>query len=399
MLRLKIILTILITFSLLTCNKKNDLPAPAVVNQPIPLESLSVLVDTHYVGRYTPQQIISSIPVEKNIFINAIAKFPIIVYSIEYRTKNYNDSLVIASGLIAIPENQPNLSLLSYQHGTILQLNEITAPSHFSPNTEAYFVALMATNGYLTCAADYIGYGSTKNLPHPYEHAKSLATTCTDMVKATQELAKVLFISTNGKTFLTGYSEGGFATIATQKLIEEKYTQDIKLSGVTSGAGGYDNTAFAKYIVSQNKELPYLNYYVWVLQTYNQIYKLGKPDSFYFKKEYAKVLINNPFGAVSNNPSVLFTDSLINGILNGTNTSLMNAFKDNDLIDWAPKTPVLLIHGELDDFVPPFNSKNAYQGFIKNGSTAASLKIISGANHNTTFESYAIETFSFISKY
>ena len=44
--------------------------------------------------------------------------------------------------------------------------------------------AIFASSAMIVSMPDYLGYGVSSNLPHPYEHGKSLATASYDMLKA-----------------------------------------------------------------------------------------------------------------------------------------------------------------------------------------------------------------------
>ena len=70
---------------------------------------------------------------------------------------------------------------------------------------------------------DYIGMGESPGL-HPYCHGASEATTI-DMIRAVREAESLDMIpgmtADNGEMFVTGYSQGGHAAMATHKYVEE----------------------------------------------------------------------------------------------------------------------------------------------------------------------------------
>ena len=321
------------------------------------------------------------------------------IYRVVYKTQNTDNSAIEASGLVIVPfENTGAVPLVSLQHGTIT--NEIDAPSVFNRSTEGtIFGPFISTLNYVTVVPDYIGYGASNDLPHPYEHANSLGRTCLDLLRAAQELCANLNVSLNGQLFLTGYSEGGYATMALHQYIETQTSNEFTVTGSAPGAGAYHKTAFMEFIASQDTELFFLNTYLWVLENYNRIYGLNRPWSFYLNEPYATQVANQGVftNAIDLNPQTLFTQELRDGIINRTDTELLNAFMDNDIHDWLPQAPVSLFHGTEDDFVPFFNSQNAFDAMTARGATDITLEPIQGGNHETSLDDFVVGVLSFIS--
>jgi dipeptidyl aminopeptidase/acylaminoacyl peptidase len=78
---------------------------------------------------------------------------------------------------------------------------------------------------------------------------------------------------------------------------------------------------------------------------------------------------------------------------------MTTAFRDNDIYDWKPKAPLALFHGTADDYVPYFNSEDAYKAMRARGATQVSLHPIEGGNHFTSVAQYTLEALGFISQY
>jgi acetyl esterase/lipase len=173
-----------------------------------------------------------------------------------------------------------------------------------------------------------------------------------------------------------------------------------RITATLAGAGAYTKTAFSKAIIGLNKPLEFIANYLWVLHTYNRIYStLKRPWSDYVNVPYAQhlealqtitsstidQLIDK--GKVETNPKKLFKESLISGINNGSDTALLNAFADNDLLDWTPKAPVFLYHGTEDDFVFPLNSSITAQALNAKGGKV-SYVLLEGKDHATAVLDY-----------
>ncbi|UOQ73602.1 alpha/beta hydrolase family protein [Hymenobacter cellulosilyticus] len=221
------------------------------------------------------------------------------MYRLTYTTLDNSGKSITASGALLVPVSTQAMPLLSYQHGTIRPDDEGRAPSYYTTSSEVYSaVSVLASTGYIVSAPDYIGYGASKNLPHPYEHAASLASASLDMLRAAREFAAKEKVALNSKNFLLGYSEGGYATLALHKLIEEKAATEFTVTASAPGAGAYHKTAFADYILKSNEPLNFLSTYVWVLDTYNRTYGLNRPINYYVNEPWATQLQTNLYGEV-----------------------------------------------------------------------------------------------------
>ena len=324
-------------------------------------------------------------------------KYPLRVYRLTYRTRNTDGQEVTASGAVLVPTAPAALPLLSYQHGTLIPTSESQAPSYYAAGSDvATVVSVLASAGYVVSAPDYIGYGVSKALPHPYEHAASLASTSADMLRAAREFCQQQSIQTNQKNFLVGYSEGGFATMALHKYLQEKYPTTLPVTASAPGAGAYHKSAFARYILQSSQPLSFLSTYVWVLRTYDRIYALNRPYNFYYQEPYATQLQADPFAAVPAQQSQLFAAGFRQGVLDNSDAALNKTLTDNDIYDWKPTAPVTLFHGTADDYVPFFNSQDAYDAMRRQGATQVQLQPIPGGTHFTSITAYTLGAFAFI---
>lgn len=138
-----------------------------------------------------------------------------------------------ASGLVIIPDvPAQELPWISLQHGTVAGKKE-------APSLSASEGLYEASQGYVTAVADYLGYGSSAALFHPYLIAEAYVPVGVDLLRATRSLAAQQKIEL-GPLFLRGYSEGGYATLALQKALETRYRKEFPLKGSAPAAGPYD---------------------------------------------------------------------------------------------------------------------------------------------------------------
>lgn len=314
---------------------------------------------------------------------------------INYHTVGLEGEPLIASGALLIPVTTDQLPMLSFQHGTLSHPSE--APSLFqSAYTEQ--LTFFASTGFNTALPDYLGYGATASMDHPYEHRASLATATRDMIRASYEYFKVEGLKgPNEKLFLSGYSEGGFATMATIKLMQEEHPQEFQITAATLGAGAYNKTATAQYVINSNENQEYINTFVWVLDVYNKVYpQLQRPYSYYFNEPWASLIQQNGvFTPIEQNPAILFKPAFIEAMQNGTDNGLLAALADNDCFNWKPNFPVRLYHGNADRLVPYLNSETTYQAMVNLGAEDVDLITTEGGTHETALQPYILGTFSF----
>lgn len=325
-------------------------------------------------------------------------RYGIRAYRLDYTTTNTDGTKIKASGAIIIPVDAPTAApLLSMQHGTIQ--SDSDAPSNFGSGSEAYtFGSLFASQGYIIAAPDYIGYGASKDLPHTYEQRNGLATASLDMLRATREFLSDKNISWDKRLFVAGYSEGGYATMALQKKIEEETGSEFNLVASSCGAGAYDKPAFMRQIVNERTSgIAYINrLYVWVLLTYDRIYGLNRPMTYYFKEPYAsQVAAAGKNVDISVSLNTTFTDQFKKSVNDGSDADFLRAVQDNDIHDWKPRTPTRLYHGDADDTVFYLNSQNAYDAMQKRGAANVELVTLKGANHATGILGFITGTYSF----
>lgn len=382
---------ILLAFSLLffsSCDR-NDPPAEPQ-NQYLVGSDVAVELSKDEIAK----QLVGFGPLVSSFLRNGIKG-----YRITYKTKNTDGREITASGALILPVTTAAVSLVSVQHGTIT--NDEQAPSNFKDGADASLNTLFSSLGYIISAPDYIGYGASKDLPHPYEHRASLASASLDMLRAAKEFLKGQnAVKWNNKVYIAGYSEGGFASMAMQKMMEEGAATEFDLRASSLGAGAYDKTAFMKYLINTKTHgiAGFNRSYLWVTLTYDRVYGLNRPKSAYFKEPFATQIQNNGLDANINvSFNSIFTDAFAKGVNDGTDKGFLDAVADNNVYDWKPKTPTQLYHGNADQLVFFFNSKNAFDAMRKRGATNVDLIEILGGDHASSIQTYLFGTVTFFS--
>jgi Secretory lipase len=369
-----------------------------------PLSPAKYLVSSTLIGEYTKAQLEPRATAFSGgtanssamLFALSLLKNDIKAYKIVYKTKNTDGTEIEASGALIVPKTTNSLPMISQQHGTIR--TDLQAPSNYQPNSEAYLTAsFFGSNGYIISCPDYIGYGVSKSIIHPYEHRESLAQASLDMVRASSEFLAKENINWDKKLMITGYSQGGFATLSLQKKIEEQFPNEFNLVASSCGAGAYNKSQFMNDLINTSTHgiAEYNQLYIWVTQTYNRIYGLNRLMNTYFKEPYATdIQANGNNSNITISINTAFSDTFKKGVNDGTDTKFLDAVKDNNIFDWAPKTETQLYHGDADQQVFYSNSTTAEKAMKAKGGKVT-LFTTKGGTHGSTLNDYAIGTYSF----
>jgi pimeloyl-ACP methyl ester carboxylesterase len=365
---------------------------------PSPVEKEKKLVDAVVVTKGTAAQLQLLAQFSGGQIDPSVLKYDVTVYKVKYTTE-YKGSAITASGLVIMPfSSTDNFPMLSVQHGTIVEHS--AAPSVQSP--EAYEILLysaLASSGFITVVPDYIGFGESKNILHPYYVEEPMGKSIGDNVIAAADLATDKKIKFDKRLFLAGYSEGGYATLAAHKYIEEHDVADLNLVASFPAAGGYDLTAIQQYFFGLTTYgQPF--YMAYVLKSYQDYYGFQSAVSDVFNEPYAtKIgsLFNGTtssgdinFALTNSIPDLIRSDVRTNILNDNKYSYLVNAFKENSLTDWTPTKPIYFYHGDADETVPFNNSQITYQKLINNGTNPSLLTFITlaGRTHSSGAEPY-----------
>ncbi len=319
-------------------------------------------------------------------------------YKIIYTTINADGKKVNASGLVTIPKDHDEpLDLVSDQHGT--KFGNFDVPSTHDP-LGSVGTLVTATKGYVVSMPDYVGYGVSLKYFHPYLIAKPLAANVIDMIFAVKKFLKEKGIEDSGKLFLSGYSEGGYVTMAALEEIEKNYKDKLPVTAGAPMAGSYDMVTTADMVLGAEK-YEYPNLPAFVLYSYNHYYGWNKLHDI-FKDPYAdeldkffkeKAKGNMLHIDLPEDRSKLYQDNFIEDYLSGGAKWLRDALKENTLLDWKPTMKMRLYHCEGDKVVPVINSINAYNSFVEHGSDSVELITKEGGSHGSCSIPFYIDAY------
>ena len=303
------------------------------------------------------------------------------MYKLTYNTVDTDSLPTIATGAFFIPTNTTctDFPFAVYNHGTTLRKNDV--PSNNNP--EAIIGKVFSAGGYFVCMPDYIGMGDSPGF-HPYVHAKSEATASVDMVRAAREYLSTTNFVDNNELFLTGYSQGGHACMATTKFINDENLQsEFNIVASAPCSGPYDLSGImADTIIAPS---PYSNpgYIVYLLASYQLAYgNIFNSWSDVLYPPYDTIV--PPFfsgnnttldmgllnSLIPNQMSLLIRDTCLNNFINDSinkNHPWWRALIDNDNYDWLPLKPLRMYYCTADEQVAYTNALNAENSMINNG--------------------------------
>ncbi|MFZ6013300.1 MAG: alpha/beta hydrolase family protein [Bacteroidota bacterium] len=319
-------------------------------------------------------------------------KYDVEIYRVTYKTE-YKDDEVMASGLVILPKTSESIDMISFQHGTIVDYDE--APSALPLNSSQLILySALASPGFVAVVPDFIGFGSSKDILHPYYVKEATTTAVLDALRAARELASKNGKNFNGELFLAGYSQGGYATMAAHQAIETAGLEGFELIASFPAAGGYDVKGMQEYFFDQETyDQPF--YLAYVAMSYKSYYGWDGLLSDFFNEPYATripPLFNgtNSGGQINAQLTTTVSDLVKADLLAQIDNDpkynyLVDAFNENSLLDWTPTVPMFMYHGDADVTVPYVNSVTSYEALINGGASPNIVKLISlpGADHST----------------
>ncbi len=275
-------------------------------------------------------------------------------YKLTYTTLDATGHVVQASGLVAIPRKTGNSPspVLSYQHATIK--TDAGAPSNHATADEP--AILFASLGYLVSAADYVGYGASKNSSHPYLLAAPTAAAVLDFLNVSSQWRQSRAIADNGQLFLTGYSEGAYASMATLRHMTQNRTGALPVATFV-GAGPYSVTRALDDLLS---EVRARNPVLGALISPGLLKHLGAND----RANVSNLLLAATLG---DQADIRFNTTFLDNYLNDDAQTIQT---QSDVFDWTPQSPIIFFHGRDDETVSYANTDLAYQAMLRRGAGA-----------------------------
>ena len=370
-------------------------------------EERGELLDYEFIKTITSDEINGLFPEtdENEGDISNLPEYDIDLYRINY-TSIFLYDIVTLSGLIIVPQKTGPLSHMQYHHGTLYPYADnlygeslLDAPSLYDGNypdrqyaqyESRLFGNFLGSYGYLVSLPDYIGYGVSEDYEHTYSVNDRLAEQSVDMIIATQAFCTDQSIDLNDKLFLSGWSEGGAAALATQKLIESDYEGQISVTA-NAPLASFSRPRFFGQLLLPLAPFDFtdwgtdLHQLLWATYAINR-YTDDKPldTAYIFKFE-----VENQFDVLRDRPTNRPSQS-IRYFIKGK-SKLMSKYAQNDLSGgWAPQAPIYIHHGTDDTEVfYYFNAEPTVRNLNKLGGDVELVKY-PGHDHYTLDKLYLL---------
>lgn len=364
------------------CVLVGDIPDTDFPDPNTPEDTRGKVVGSVLLESYTPETLTARLDEENPLFASTFPpEFDIDVYQLTYTTIDARGNDTTATGVLALPKGGLRaLPLLSYQHGTIHEKNE--APS-VKDDGERLIALVTAGSGYATTVPDYVGMGDGPGF-HPYVHAASEASAVIDLLRAAKSFAVEQDADISEETFLFGYSQGGHATMAALRALQED-PQYAGLFDVTAGApmaGPYDVSGVQAEVITRNEPYPEPSYLPYIILGYNEAYDVFDDLGEILQEPYAtqmKEMFGTASGGEINDvlpviPREMLQPSVIEDFENNPDSPLRAFLRDNDLYDWKPEFPLRMYHCQGDKHVDFRNAEVALARFTELGAPSVELK-------------------------
>ncbi|HMW13667.1 MAG TPA: lipase family protein [Chitinophagales bacterium] len=318
------------------------------------------------------------------------AQYDVTVYRIFYKTHNFQNQEISASGLVYIPEIRHYFApVVCFQHGTCIQKQEV--PS-IAANLSYYVPFIIASEtGAIVCAADYIGLGFSDGKHHFYEPTEE-ANAVVDMLGSVQPLLNKTYqkITFDDSVLLFGYSQGGHATLAAQRLLETKYDAHFHIQAsapmaswfsfenssqlnVLKAALPFDFPSAYAYLINsiQSTQSVFSSYNEMLQSPYDSL------CSVLFDGTKSTGYVNSKFPATFH---AALQTSFVNELNSNPDNNFITALKKYDIInDWIPKSSTRFYHSQGDEIAFYDNSEIAYNTFKNKG---GNVHLINLGNYN-----------------
>lgn len=262
--------------------------------------------------------------------------------------------------------------LISFQHAT--ELMKKNAPSQWQINSnpgefsEVTIAAGLAfKNSWAVILPDYQGMGDDTGEPHPLCNADRLGKSTADLIANMEAYLKSKSNNTNlvwnGQLFLMGFSEGGYATLATVKELEKR--GGITITGAACMDAPLDITGAMIDVMLSDSPFGAPYFLPYLLRGYNSVYESSKVFNFdsILVAPYNKDLwtLADGFHTTAEVNAKMPSDKIVKKIFKQStidsmrtpNSSIWKILHENDIWNgWVPKSKIMIAHCMNDDLVP-----------------------------------------------
>jgi len=247
-----------------------------------------------------------------------------------------------------------------------------------------------------------------------YVHAETIVSATMDMLDACSEWNDTNCDCTHDQLFVTGYSQGGYASMALHRHMQTGASGNA-VTAASHMSGPYSISGVMRDLILSDKEYFSPAYIPNTVLGYNEVYGalFGEIGNF-FKAEYVPDIQKYYNGEITittlNNRLVQQLKSktgasvgsrmIVEDVLNAIKTNPAHPanliMRENDVYDWAPAAPTKIFYCTADDQVPFQNSIVARDTMLANGAPYLEARDINPtANHGTCYVPAMTQTILF----
>jgi len=280
-----------------------------------------------------------------------------------YESIDINGNPINVSGKIIYPTDRPIKNMILVSHYTI--------GANFECPSESFsFESLYAALGYAVVIADYIGFGITVDMVHPYLQADVTASNVIDMgIAARPFLEERGLKPLSDEIILVGYSQGGATTMHVQRMLETapQYAGLFKIKKNYAGSGPYDIARTYDYSVAYDitgipSAIPMIiqGMSIGMDKPLDMSYFFREPllsnyNEWLNSKRYTVMQINEKIGC--NSLSGILTSNAADKSRKETARFYRELINNSVSPSYMPKSPLYMFHSEDDKTVPFVNSQ------------------------------------------
>ena len=300
-------------------------------------------------------------------------KYGATVYSVRYNT-TLGSKKLIGSGLVCIPDGGGTYPILSFQNGTNTVYAD--APSLNASSYTEQLITGFASTGFVVVIPDYLGFGSSTEVFHPYLQIDGTVGPILDLFRAVKEMSNKseLKLKLSKDLYIMGYSQGGLSTLQLHKAIETSYSSEFNLKAVGCGAGPYNLPLITQTVVTASY-YPQPYYIAYIMKGFKSVSAFSNPYSDIFNEPYSSridLLFNGiKSGSAINDqltysmPQLFTADFRTNFNTSAKYKGMLDALTASSVFAWKIKTPLILTHGQADTDVTPLMTQNLYSELMK----------------------------------
>lgn len=346
-------------------------------------------LSNQYKFTLTSQEAIAKLTTFQVIFpetsmFGLVVKSDVDIHKLTYKT-TFKNGNIQASGLVCLPKTAGNYPILCFQNGTNTLHSE--APTENPKSDLLSILESVAAMGFIVVIPDYIGFGASSQLSHPYLHAESTTQSILDMLRAVNEFGsqEKIVAKPTKDLFIFGYSQGGWSTMQLQKSIEKNYSSEFNLIASSCAAGPYSITYMNEFITGKT-DYPMPYFLTYLLNGYSATGLITNPISDFIQAPYAAKIAGLYDGKHSGGTinselttkmATLLTAEYRTGFATDAKfTGIRSAFIANSIEPWLVTTPTRLYHGANDEFIPVSLSQKMLADFKTKGVPDDKMKLI-----------------------